>query len=232
MLEVEKFKETKDIFESKKIFAHRIFSTFMENGLPMQINTNNTIIEDVRKKLTDSKQQDDLDNLFNPAKVDIYVMLMNVYNDFERSDFYTKMINDLTTPEIEMSRDNLAIYSSQTGYSCGSIYPMKSYYSVLDLITYSIACMEKIYDEHMASKRISVNRNRQIRRMIVNFCEQRLKMDFPESTLNLRKSLLTDPDASLSMAENQRSSVISNSSYLSNTSQSNSVKRKDELDLF
>ena len=144
------------------------------------------------------------------------------------------MLNDLTAPESEKDRDNLSINSSGNANSncCSSIYPMKAYYNALDSITYSVGCMERIYDEHMASKRISINRNRQIRRMIASFCEQRLKMDFPESTLNLRQSLLTDPEINLSPSDNQRSSIISNLSILSNASQSNSVKRKDELDLF
>lgn len=187
--------------------------------------------------LSECTEQRDFELLFNTAHLDIYSMLMNVYNEFEKSDFYTQMINDLSTPGLEMSRDNLALdsssgSSSNGGNACGSIYPMKAYYNALDLIAYSVGCMEKVYDEQMASKRVSLNRNRQIRRMIVSFCEQRLKMDFPESSLNLRKSLLTDPDANISVSGNQRSSIISNFSVFSNTSQSNSVKRKDELDLF
>jgi len=95
--------------------------------------------------------------------------------------------------------------------------------------------MEKIFDEKIASKRVSINRHRQIRRMIVGYCEQRLKMDFPESTLTLRQSLLTD---AVSSSVNPRASIISSVSALSNISQSNSVtssfrgKRKDELDLY
>ena len=98
MLEVEKFKETQfDAFESKKTFAQRIFNTFMENGLPMQINTKNAIIEEARKKLDKCSECKDFDLLFNPAHLDIYSMLVNVYNDFEKSDFYIQMTNDLTT---------------------------------------------------------------------------------------------------------------------------------------
>lgn len=232
MLEVEKFKETKfDRLESKKTFAQRIFNTFMENNLPMQINTNKVIIEEAREKLNQCKECRDFDHLFNPAYSDIYAMLMSVYTEFERSDFYLQMLSDLTAPENEKARDNLSLDQNNSN-CCASIYPMKAYYSALDSITYSVGCMEKIYDEQIASKRVSINRNRQIRRMIVTFCEKRLKMDFPESTLNLRQSLLTDPEATASISDNHRASIISNVSALSNVSQSNSVKRKDELDLF
>ena len=208
----------------------------MENGLPMQINTKNAIIEEARKKLDKCSECKDFDLLFNPDHLDIYSMLVNVYNDFEKSDFYIQMTNDLTTSEAEKTRDNLTIgspTSSSSSSNCaGSIYPLKAYYTALDSISFSVGCMEKIFDEKIASKRVSINRNRQIRRMIASFCEHRLKMDFPESTLNLRQSLLTDPDANTSVSGNPRSSIISNLSALSNTSQSNSVKRKDELDLF
>lgn len=234
MLEVEKFKEIKfENFETKKSFAQRIFNTFMENGLPMQINVKKAIIEEAREKLERGSECNDFGQLFDPAYEDIYGMLMNVYNDFEKSDFYTNMMNDLTSPETEKVHDNLAIdASSSNANCCGSIYPMKAYYNALDSITYSVGCMEKIYDEQIASKRISINRNRQIRRMITSFCEQRLKMDFPESSMNLRQSLLTEAEGNSSISGNQRSSIVSNLSALTNTSQSNSVKRKDELDLF
>lgn len=229
-MEVEKYSETEfDNFESKKSFAQRIFNTFMENGLPMQININTKIIEEARQDL---KSSQNLDKLFCPAFEDIYSMLNNVYADFEKNEFYNQMISDLTIAEPEKSHDNLSIDQSNS-CSCGSIYPMKSYYNALDSITYTVGCMEKIFDEKIATKRISVNRHRLIRRMIVGYCEQRLKMDFPESTLDLRQSLLTDTSSSV----NHRASVISNLSGLSNISQSNSIssfkgKRKDELDMY
>ena len=229
---MEKFNETNfENFDSKKSFSQRIFNTYMENGLPMQINTNTKIIKDV---LHDLKSQN-LDEIFCAAYDDIYNMLINVYTDFEKTEFYNQMISDLTTAEPEKSRDNLLIDQSNSSCSCGSIYPMKSYYCALDTITYTIGCMEKIFDEKIASKRVSINRHRQIRRMIVGYCEQRLKMDFPESTLTLRQSLLTD---AVSSSVNPRASIISSVSALSNISQSNSVtssfrgKRKDELDLY
>lgn len=211
----------------------------MENGLPMQINTNKKNIEHAREKLANSKLMDDLDDLFCPSFVDIYSMLINVYAEFEKSDFYVQMIADLTTGDVsDKSRDNLSIDSNNSTLGCGSIYPMKAYYTALDSITYTVGCMERIYDEQIASKRVSINRHRIIRRMIVGFCEQRLKIDFPESNINLRQSLLTEPDTA-SSSENQRSSIISNvSTALSNISQSNSTthsiigRRKDELDLF
>lgn len=225
---MEKFKETEfDNFEAKKSFAQRIFNTFMENGLPMQINTNKKVIEEARKEL----ESNNLDGMFCAAYEDIYSMLTNVYADFEKNAFYTQMISDLTTAEPDKSRDNLSVDSGNSSCSCGSIYPMKAYYSALDLITYTVGSMEKVFDERIASKRVSVNRHRLIRRMIVVFCEQRLKIDFPESTLDMRQSLLTESET------NPRASIISNISALSNISQGNSNesvkrKRKDELDLF
>ena len=41
-------------------------------------------------------------------------------------------------------------------------------------------------------------------------------MDFPESTLNLRQKPLTDPEATASISDNHRASIISNVSALSN----------------
>lgn len=211
----------------------------MENGLPMQINTNKKNIEDARQKLANSKVTTDLDDLFCPSFVDIYSMLINVYADFEKSDFYNQMIADLTTGDnSDKSRDNLSVDSNTSTLGGGSIYPMKSYYVALDSLTYTVGCMERIYDERIASKRVSINRHRIIRRTIIGFCEQRLKLDFPESNMNLRQSLLTEPDLS-SSPENQRSSILSTvSSAMSNISQANSNshsiigRRKDELDLF
>lgn len=236
-LEVEKFKDTKfDTFETKKSFAQRIFNGYMENGIPMQINTNKKNIEDARDKLANCKTLTDFDEIFCPAFIDIYSMLLNVYADFERSDFYTQMMTDLTTGDAADKAHDSLLIDSKCG--SGSIYPMKAYYSALDSITYTVGCMERIFDERIASKRVSINRHRIIRRMIVSFCEQRLKMDFPESTLNLRQSLLTDPEETSASTVNQRSSIISNISAMSNISQSNSSnasvigKRKDELDLF
>lgn len=234
-MEVEKFYETKfESFDSKKTFAQRIFNTFMENGLPMQININTKIIEEARQELQSSQTQN-LDNTFSSAFEDIYSMLINVYSDFEKTELFNQMISDLTTSaESEKFHDNLSIdQSNSSSCSCGSIYPMKAYYSALDSITYTVGCMEKIFDEKIASKRISVSRHHQIRRMIVGYCEKRLKMDFPESSLDLRQSLLTDASSS----NNQRASITSNLSGLSNISQSNSVKsfkskRKDELDMY
>lgn len=199
----------------------------MENGLPMQINTNTKIIETTRNDL----KSQNLDEIFCAAYDDIYSMLIHVYSDFEKSEFYNQMISDLTTAEHEKSHENLSV--DQT-ISCGSIYPMKSYYCALDSITYTVGCMEKIFDENIASKRVSVNRHRLIRRMIIEYCEKRLKMDFPESALNLRQSLLIDTE---SPSVNPRASILSNVSASSNISQSNSVaslkgKRKDELDLY
>lgn len=203
----------------------------MENGLPMQINVNKKIIEDAREAIKCPNPKN-FDEIFTPAYQDIYSMLTNVYNDFENNEFYCHMISNLTS-ESE-SRDYLSMDQSTSSSYGGSIYPMKAYYSALDSITYTVGCMEKVYDDQIASKRTSVNRHRLIRRMIVGFCEQRLKMDFPESTLNLRQSLLTDPGSD---SVNTRASIISNLSVLSNISQSNSVgsvkvKRKDALDLF
>lgn len=235
-MEVEKFLETKfESFESKKAFAQRVFNTFMENGLPLQINTNNQNIEAVREQLKSAKHSEDLDGLFSTSYIDIYSMLIHVYADFEKNDFFVHMTSDLTTSEAEKQRDSLSDdpFSSCT---CGSIYPMKAYYTALDSITYNIGNMEKIFDNQIISKRMSVNRHRLIRRLIVGFCEQRLKMDFPESTMTMRQSLLTDPGSSEPV--NPRSSIISNLSILSNCSQSNSSttslvgKRKDELDMF
>ncbi len=205
----------------------------------MQINTNKKNIEYAREKLAKSKLMDDLDDLFCHSFVDIYSMLINVFAEFEKSDFYVQMIADLTTGDVsDKSRDSLSVDSNISTLGCGSIYPMKAYYTALDSITYTVGCMERIYDEQIASKRVSINRHRIIRRMIVSFCEQRLKIDFPESNMNLRQSLLTEPDT-YSSPENQRSSIISNvSTALSNISQSNSTthsiigRRKDELDLF
>lgn len=231
-MEVEKFLETCfENFDAKKSFAQRIFATFMENGLPMQININKKIIEDARDALQ-YPNPINFDEIFSPAYQEIYNMLTNVYSDFEKNEFYGKMISDLTS-ESE-AHDSLSMDQNPSISYGGSIYPLKAYYNALDSITYTVGCMEKIFDEQIASKRISVNRHRIIRRMIVGFCEQRLKMDFPESTLNLRQSLLTN---SGSDSINPRASIVSNLSVLSNISQSNSalsvkVKRKDELDLF
>lgn len=233
---MEKYKETKyESFENQRMSAQRIFNTFMENGIAMQINTKKEIIEAVREALMDSTEEKDcLLKLFCPAYMDIYSMLVNVYADFEKNEIHKQMLADLSAAG--ESHDAFAMESSNS--SARSIYPQKAYYTALDLISASIGSMEKIYDDQIASKRISINRHRQTKRLIVSFCEKRLKLDFPESSLDLRQSLLTDISESIQTANN-RASLISNLSVLSNASQSNSNssnsigrKRKDELDLF
>lgn len=232
-MEVEKYKETKfDSLEAKKLCAQRIFNTFMENGLPMQINTKKQIIDAAR---TDLKNNENLDTIFNPTFIDIFSMLLNVYSEFEYGEFYNQMIADLTT--VDSSNKDIFSFRSKSNLSnnllsCGSIYPMKAYYSALDRITYAIGSMEKIYDDKIVSNRVSINRYRIIRRMIINFCAQRLKLEFPESEMNLRQSLLTDTDTDASSVNN-RISILSNTSQSnSNSSASNVGRRKDELELY
>ena len=209
----------------------------MENGLPMQINTNKRNIEDVRERLATCKSSNDLDSLFLAAYVDIYSMLSNIYVDFEKNDFFNQMTADLTIGDQEKSRDTITLDSGSSNSGYGSIYPMKAYYLALDTITYTVGSIERIFDELITSKHVSISRHRLICRMIVTFCELRLKMDFPETSMNLRQTLLTSSTTALSTA-NQRASIISNLSAITNISQSNSStgsivgRRKDELDFF
>lgn len=203
----------------------------MENGLPMQINTKKQIIEAARNDLDNNEN---LDKVFCPSFIDIFSMLLNVYSEFESGELYNQMIIDLTTNDSSNKEDVLSVQSkssfSNNLLSCGSIYPMKAYYSALDRITYAISSMEKIYDDQIVSKRISINRHRIIRKMIINFCTQRLKLEFPESDMNLRQSLLTDTDAS---SVTNRTSILSNISQSnSHSSDSNVGRRKDELEFY
>ena len=232
-MEVEKYKETKfESEEAKKLCAQRIFNTFMENGLPMQINTKKQIIDAARNDLDNNEN---LDKVFHPTFIDIFAMLLNVYSDFKNSEFYTQMIADLTTIDSSNKEDVLSVQSksnfSNNLLSCGSIYPMKAYYNALDRISQAISSMEKIYDDQIVSKRISISRHQIIRRMMINLCKQRLKLEFPESEINLRQSLLTDTDASSSVTN--RTSILSNISQSnSHLSASNIGRRKDELELY
>lgn len=234
-MEAEKYNETKfDSLEAKKIYAQRIFNTFMENGLPMQINTKKQIIEEARNDL---KNGENLDKIFRSTFMDIFSMLLTVYTEFEHGEFYNQMITDLTTVDSTNKQDILSIGSNSNFpnnlMTCGSIYPMKAYYNALDRITYAVGNIEKIFDEQMVSKRVFMNRHRTIRRMIINFCEQRLKLEFPESQMNLRQSLLTDTEKSSVNSRNSILSTLSNISQSnSNSSGSNVGRRKDELELF
>lgn len=233
-MEVEKFAETEfENCESKKAFAQRIFNTFIENGVPLQINTDNKNIEAARNQIKSATKIEDLDDLFTSTYLDIYSMLINVYAEFEKNDFFIQMISDLTTLETEKLKDGIS-EDSCSSCSGGSIYSMKAYYNALDSISFTIGSMEKLFDDEITSKRMSTNRHRLIRRLIVCFCESRLKMDFPESSMAMRQTLLADPDCE---PIDPRSSIISNLSAFSNCSQSNSLsvvvgKRKDELDMY
>jgi hypothetical protein len=178
---------------------------------------------------------ENLTGLFEDAHAEIYSMLQNVYADFEKNDYFLQMYMDLISAEAETFSDIISEDSQIDSSASGSIYPMKAYYMALDSVTCTIGAIEKLYEEQIASKRISMSRNKIIRRMVASYCEKRLKIDIPDNLIELRQSILNSNDTA---SINPRSSIVSFHSAMSNVSQSNSSssliggKRKDELDLF
>lgn len=242
-LEVEKYDETRfETEEARKLAVIRIFNTFMEDGLPMQINTKKENIETVRDCLRNNNNTYKLDTIFQPSYTDIYSMLMGLYTEFEKHEYYLVMMSDLNISDcVSNPRDELSSSIDSTpslNINCGSIYPVKAYYCALDRISYIVGCMGNLYHGTIPEKRVSINRHNIIRRMIALFCEQRLQLEFHNDSFTLRQSLLTnDERVTLPLDNNPRASIISSTSSLSNFSQSNASslsvgRRKDELDMF
>lgn len=192
----------------------------------MQVNVSSRILEDIRRDLDSAPAM-----LFDTALSEIYSMLVPLYDQFRNSPHHQLMLADLRNCETSGARPRDYNAPGTSGLGCGSIYPVKAYCSVVDRITMALSSFECIYEEGITSKRVSINRQRQIARMIHVFCSERLQLDFDSAKLLQRQSVLTDMTAS----SNVRSSVLSTTSTISNTTQSNAedtVRRKDELEFY
>lgn len=215
-MEVNKFRETAfESEEERRCAAARIFSTYLENNQPLQVNAKTEYVKKDRQTLINMDCC-----LFENAYNEIFSMMHSLYQQFETDELYHCMVAELTVNE--NSHDNLARLSAMN--ASGSIYPLRAYHLILERISYALDNFENFYEAGLVSKRSSINRRRLLRRAIHNFCEQRLQMDFPDS--RIIQSMLTE---SSETTRNYRLSV------LSNTSQSNgsiaSLRRKDALDL-
>jgi len=161
--------------------AHRIYDYFIEENRPMQINTTAAIKAHLQENLKLAPN-----GLFKEAASESYGLLIQLYDRFLQSEYYSLMQTELQANEfpesyrIKSGRQEAEVpRTSEITYS-GSIYPFKAYQSATNHIKSVTKGMFKKYDEGFISKRDSYMRGHQIQLMLHSFFSDRLLIEFEE----------------------------------------------------